>query len=146
MTNFTRLTAAVFSLMLIGCIDMSAANYPFGFDIHKYAYKSKSNRERKGLQMQNGSDLTRADVTVGALRAPEAGYPVPDVSLPGSHMIGDLDAPDGSVWFYTADFKYDYEELSEYYKRPIMREYEFKIYDGDLNFVGSIKDKVSYKE
>lgn len=147
MINFTRLTAAaISSLMLMGGFDMSAANHPAGFDISKYAYKGKFNRDKKGFRMQEAGNLTRADIIEGEGPASASENPVPDVASPATHLIGDLDAPDGSVWFYTADFEYDYVELSEYYKRPIMQEYEFKIYDSDLNLVGTIKDKVRYKE
>lgn len=147
MINFTRFTATtVCSLMLIGDFGLSAANHPVAFDIHNYAYKRKFNREQKGFRMEKTGDLTRSDIVVGDINETESEYQKPDVSFPATRMIGDLDAPDGSVWFYTADFKYDYVELSEYYSRPIMREYEFKIYDSDLKLVGSIKDKVNYKE
>lgn len=147
MTNFTRLTAASISLMVtIGGFSSSATNRPSTFDMHKYAYKGNFKRDHKGFRMGKADELTRSEITEGRMKAPESEMPTPDITFPTTHMIGDLDAPDGSVWFYTADYQYDYIQESEYYKRPIMQEYEFKIYDSSLNFVGSIRDKVNYKE
>lgn len=147
MTNFTRLTAAsACALMMLGSTGMSAGIHPANFDIHNYAYKGKFNRDNKGFRMEKPGELTRSEIEAGSMKAPESATPTPDVSFPATNMMGDLDAPDGSVWFYTGDFKYDYIEENEFYKRPIMREYEFKIYDSSLKLVGSIKDKVTYKE
>lgn len=147
MIDFTRLTAAsVCSLMLIGGFGVSAANHPATFDIHNYAYKGKFNREQKGFRTEHARDLTRSEISAGGMKTSGTDFLKPDVSFPATRIIGDLDAPDGSVWFYTADCKYDYVEVSEYFSRPIMREYEFKIYDDELNLVGTIKDKVNYKE
>lgn len=147
MTNFTRLTIApVLSLTLLGGMEASAVNHSVGFDIHNYAYKGKFNRAQKGFRVDKADLMTRAEIGEGTLETPDVGFPTPDVSFSASELIGDLDGPDGSTWFYTANYKYDYVEVSEYYKRPIMREYEFKIYDSDLKLVGTIKDKVTYKE
>lgn len=147
MTIFTRLTAvSALSLLIAGATDASAVNHPAGFDIHNYAYKGKSAKQQKGFRLDNPQLMTRAEVEVGTFATDESAYPTPDVSFQASDMLGDLDAPDGSVWFYSANYQYDYEEVSEYFSRPIMREYEFKIYDDELNLVGTIKDKVNYKE
>ncbi|MDE6793850.1 MAG: hypothetical protein K2J63_00925 [Muribaculaceae bacterium] len=147
MTNFTRLTVApVLSLMLFGGMEASAVNHSVGFDIHNYAYKGKFNREQKKFCFDKADLVTRTEVNEGTLDTPDVTSPKPETSFSAAELIGDLDAPDGSTWFYTANYKYDYVEVSEYYKRPIMREYEFKIYDADLNLVGTIKDKVNYKE
>lgn len=62
--------------------------------------------------------------------------------------MGDLDAPGGERWFYTADFVYD--EIPPHdnviFTEYILREYTFNIYDASLNLVGTVKDKMAYRE
>lgn len=70
----------------------------------------------------------------------------PDNTLPQSRIFGDLDGPDGRLWFYRADFEYDYNQVSEYYTEDIMRSYTFTVYDADFREVGTVHDKVTYGE
>lgn len=62
--------------------------------------------------------------------------------------IADLDAPNGELWFYTASF--EYEEIPPHddiaYTDRILREYEFTIYNTNNEIVGSIKDRMDYRE
>lgn len=62
--------------------------------------------------------------------------------------IADLDAPNGELWFYTASF--EYEEIPPHddiaYTDRILREYEFTIYNTNNEVVGSIKDRIDYRE
>lgn len=59
--------------------------------------------------------------------------------------LGDLDGPDGQLWYYTAH--YDYETvLHEYYTEFMMRGYSFDIYDAEMKLVGTVKDSIVYGE
>lgn len=64
------------------------------------------------------------------------------------NMVGDLDGPDGKLWYYTSHF--DYEEIPPHddilYTDKILRHYRFDIYDADHQFVGSVEDDMEYRE
>lgn len=63
-------------------------------------------------------------------------------------MMGDIDAPGGERWYYTAEFKYDtippHDDVvfSDY----ILREYKFNIFDKEMKSVGSIRGKMNYRD
>lgn len=54
-----------------------------------------------------------------------------------------LEGPDGSTWFYTAEYEKDYFEVSEWYTEELIKAYTFTIYDSSFNEVGTISDKVT---
>ncbi|MDE6772207.1 MAG: hypothetical protein K2J49_06365 [Muribaculaceae bacterium] len=115
------------------------------FDLSAYRYKGQFSAPFQGVragQLEHAERLmTRAgDVVVDEEQA------TPDRFLPKSNGIGNLDGPDGKLWYYTSNFVYDYVEVSESYKKPVMREFEYTIYDSNMELVGTIKDKVTYKE
>lgn len=145
MINFTRLTALSAISLIICSVDANAIKTVENFDMHKYAFKGNLSRQSRNSRAELTEVPVKEDAGAGLFRAPEAVEPTPALSLPASDMIGDIDGPDGKLWFYSANYVYDYIE-HEMYTERIMREYEYKIYDSDLNFVGSIKDKVRYNE
>lgn len=59
--------------------------------------------------------------------------------------FGDLDGPDGKLWYFTAHFEYE-EIQQEAFVDRIMRKYRFEIFDENLKPVGSIEDQVVYAE
>lgn len=63
--------------------------------------------------------------------------------------FGDLDGPDGKLWYYTAHFDYERVEHNNdwaNYVDFIMHGYRFDIYDSEMNLVGSVSDVVTYAE
>lgn len=80
----------------------------------------------------------------GMMRAPEA-QPDPAHQFTGLQYFGDIDGPDGKLWFYTATFEYDHIK-HEHYTEHIQRGYTFDIYDDNMKHVGTIHDKVTYAE
>lgn len=60
--------------------------------------------------------------------------------------FGDLDGPDGKLWFYTA--RYDYDRIEPHdnidYVDFIMRRFHYYIYDSNMKFVGEVSDTVTY--
>lgn len=63
--------------------------------------------------------------------------------------FGDLDGPDGKLWYYTAHFDYErIEHKSDWasYVDFIMHGFRFDIYDSEMKFVGSVADTVTYGE
>lgn len=148
MTNFTRLTAlSMLTLTMAVSVNATAVNPYKDFDLHRFAYKGSSMQQKKSLGVNGVDVITRGEAGEGTLEAAESAYAIPDFSFSSSEIVGDLDGPDGKLWFYTGSYKYDYVPVADGdYKRPIMREYEFTVYDSDLKKVGAIKDKVRYKE
>ncbi|MDE6854711.1 MAG: hypothetical protein K2J38_06600, partial [Muribaculaceae bacterium] len=73
------------------------------------------------------------------------GY-IPASSNSGMSSFGDIDGPDGELWYYSASVVQDtippHGDVS--YTDYILREYEFTIYDEAMNVVGTVKDKVDY--
>lgn len=147
MINFTRLAAlSALSLTVLCSTDANALKTVESFDLHKYAFKGNLARQARKNKAEMPATPVRENLGNGIFRAPEAVMPTPALSLPASETIGDIDGPDGTLWFYTGNFKYEYIQESEHYSQPVMQEYEFDIYDSRMNHVGTIRDKVRYKE
>ena len=64
----------------------------------------------------------------------------------GLPMYDFLEAPDGSVWFYTADYEYTTVEFEGGYKESQISGYTFTVYDQVFKEVGKISDKIRLKE
>lgn len=63
--------------------------------------------------------------------------------------FGDLDGPDGKLWYYTAHYDYDrVEHKNDWssYVDFILRGFRFDIYDSEMKLVGSVSDTVTYAE
>lgn len=64
-------------------------------------------------------------------------------------VMGDLDAPNGEIWFYTGELTYDSippdYEAGIWFTELILRAYDFTIYDGDMKVIGHIRDKMRYE-
>lgn len=68
----------------------------------------------------------------------------PSLELKDMNYCGDIDAPDGSLWFYSAHNTYDkvvhnneYMQFTEYF----LTSYSFDIYDSKMNLIGTVTDK-----
>lgn len=68
----------------------------------------------------------------------------PDYIYENLDTYGDLDGPDGKLWYYTASFDIEYIH-HEYWNEPVMHGYSFNIYDSDMQFVGDVKAKIEYE-
>ena len=87
-------------------------------------------------------NLLRADASMPP--ADDPSYPAPDFSFGPTVMSGDIDGPNGEVWYYTAKLinkPVKYEYFTDY----LLREYSFTIYDNDMKEVGTIHDKMRYE-
>ncbi|MGM9704724.1 MAG: T9SS type A sorting domain-containing protein [Prevotella sp.] len=73
----------------------------------------------------------------------------PEFEFKDLDYFGDLDGPDGKLWYYTAHFDYERVEHNNdwaSYVDFIMHGYQFDIYDSQMKHVGTVKDAVSYGE
>lgn len=57
-----------------------------------------------------------------------------------------LEGPDGSTWFYTAEFESDFIDVSEWYQEEIIKAFTFTIYNDRFEEIGQIHDTVTLKE
>lgn len=64
--------------------------------------------------------------------------------FPALNFFDYLEGPDGTTWFYTAEYDYLEIEYSEYYTDYQIQAFTFYIYDSNFNLVGTIKDDVEF--
>lgn len=133
--------------LLIGsaCTATSSAALP---DISNFAAKSKSisafSNDRFGkieamnAKMFKGNSRFRAGATQGELEH------IPAILGPTSNW-GDIDGPDGKVWFYSLDINYDTIE-HEYYTEYISRHWTLNLFDENMMLVTTLQDDVRYED
>lgn len=69
----------------------------------------------------------------------------PATKFEGLNNYNFLEGPDGSTWFYTAE--YDYERIEhEYYTEERIKAYTFTIYDNSFKEVGKVHDVITLGE
>ena len=59
--------------------------------------------------------------------------------------FGDVDGPDGNLWYYTATYEKDVIK-HEYYTEVKVTGYKFDVYNADMEYVGSVQDKIDLRE
>lgn len=57
-----------------------------------------------------------------------------------------LDGPDGTTWYYTAEYETEDVYYNEYYTDHILKTFTFRIYDGYRRLIGTVHDKIRYAE
>ena len=84
---------------------------------------------------------------VKALEAPVGdGTYTPDYVFDVKDLFGDLDGPDGELWFYQGNLEYERIVHNEYWTEELPTAFEVSIYDADMKLVGTIKDHFDLKE
>ena len=156
MSKFTaRILAG--AIVLSGyALTVTAKTFPFdSFDPGQFRYSIDSstvfhNRKAQETKRLNsiidGSASETKDRNVrysNAFRNPE-----PLFSFPEADIIGDLEAPGGEMWSYVG--KFEYLEIPPHdnvvFTERLLQEYTFTIYDADMKLLGTIKDKIHYKD
>lgn len=69
----------------------------------------------------------------------------PDLTVEPHTYFGDIDGPDGEMWYYTQDCEMTYIDY-EYFRQNVVQEYTFNIYNSNMEYVGSIHDKFRYRD
>lgn len=112
-------------------------------DLSHFIYKNPARHQTFASgRATSVKSITSALAPATQRRVQPAGVPV---SVGPTSMMGDLDGPEGQLWFYSIDL--DNEEVQhEYYVEYILQAYTITIYDGDMNVIGSIHDKMRYEE
>lgn len=145
MTRFTKtaFVAALASFMPLAGNALTVN--PHSFDLSAYRYKGSVSTPFSGVRSSQLERAERIMTRVGDVEKEET-QPTPDMMIPKSNTNGNFDGPDGKLWYYTGNYVYDYKYVSEHYSQPIMKEFEYTIYDSGMNLVGTVKDSVRYKE
>lgn len=149
-TSTPRLLAAALTL----CVGLSAAaaaaadGRQQSFDLTKFRYRIGASSV---FHDSRARAIARADRAVAGEERPAAlaeANPQPATTLRNASSIGDLDGPGNERWYFSAHF--DYTEIPPHddvaFTEYILQTYAFDIYDGDMNFVATVKDKMDYRD
>lgn len=120
-------------------------------DLSRFRYKT---RTKSVVNQQKEEELRRVNALIEGKDVDETRSsdtfenPDPILSFSSTDMIGDMETPDGDIWTYTAKFRYisipPHDEVV--FTERLLQEYTFTIYDSNMNKVGTIKDKIHYRE
>lgn len=139
------------SVLVIGSTltSMASPAKPMEFDLAKFHYQIADKSAFNSLEAKRSEYITRMiDPKATANDVIMRANPSPDVSLAPSTQTGNIDAPDGELWYYTGDF--DYEEIPPHddisYTERILRSWTFNIYNSKMELIGTIKDTMDYEE
>ncbi len=142
----TKICAAVASAFLFSAAATAApALQGATVDLTKFVYKGKNTSSAftsdRAINIENNN---RRMFGKNTRRAAEFDAEFTPVHTYGpSTKLGDIDGPNGEIWFYTMEL--DNEAVQyEWYTDYILRGYEINIYNAEHKLVGSIKDKMDY--
>lgn len=148
MRNFTKIMLAL-AFPIIGSASVSARHFtpvskdPGSFALrqssHSFAFKGERQERIRSINalLEGKKDIRKSK----GITTPTSIGPV--------DLFGDLDGPDNEIWYYTAEFGQEviqHDTADEFWTEYIMREYTFHIYDADMKPVGTIHDKVRYRD
>lgn len=121
------------------------------FDYSKFRFQLDSSsvfNNRNARETQRINALIDGTGLAGTRSDGEFENPEPLLTLPSADIMGDLEAPNGEMWSYVGNF--EYLEIPPHdnvvFTERLLQEYTFTIYDADMNVLGTIKDKVHYKD
>lgn len=115
---------------------------PGHVDLTKFAYKFQPESAFSGPRADR---IAAAGCAVAPMREAAAENPAPEFTYNGFSECGDIDGPDGQLWYYT--LRLENEEVHyEYYTEKILRAYSVDIYDADRKYVGTVKDHMDYQD
>ncbi len=145
--------STVVAAILLSGTAVSAMPAPDG-DLSRFLWQGKRNATIIDNDRQRAVDAAVKRMEAGkparfvnALEAvgPDGGY-VPDYTFEAKDLYGDIDGPDGELWFYQGFINYEYVQISDYYTEERPKSFEVSIYDSDMNLRGTIKDTFVLKE
>ncbi len=145
-TKFCAFAAAAF-LAVAGA---TAATPQAGHvDLTKFVYKAKSSHSAfespRALQIASANAKMMRGDAVKYKATAEDPYKATRTLGPTSTW-GDLDGPNGELWFYSMDYDYDAIVMNEYWTDYILKSFVLNIYDGEFKIVATIKDDLDYAE
>lgn len=151
---FTQATLSLAVTAVAGCCALSASaavtRDPGKFDLTRYRYQAKNISAFADAHARSVQAINAILYGDGQSEAPArvVANPAPSSAFGPANLIGDIDAPNGERWYYTAEFKYDtippHDNVVFY--DYILREYTFNIYDKDMQPLGVIKSPMEYRD
>lgn len=150
MKNFTRLS--LFTFCAFSALTIGASNLPVDGKIDLFAHRYR-NHCAEAFNTKRDARIDRlTDKMYGykiIQKAPASEYQ-PDFTLGPSNMTGDIDAPGGKRWYYTASYEYDMipadHDAGIWFDNYILRHYRFDIYDEKCNYLGTIDSPMNYED
>lgn len=147
MNNINHSLIAV--ALAVGSV-LSISAYPIRpteFDLTKFRYQNDTKSVFSNDRARRSAAITNlVESKGGPAKAGQIENPSPAVSLAPSTQTGNIDAPNGELWYYTGDFVYDeippHDDV--YFTDRILRSWTFNIYDSKMELIGTIKDKMDY--
>ena len=153
MKNFYKfLSPMMMASAFFTCGDLSATLKPMDFgrevNVHKLMRSMAPNQNVIDLDRSSklGSVNAAIERKVNPLYSTgEAGVSTPDLTVGPARKFGDIDGPNGEVWYYTTDFVCRTIEY-QYYVEYILEEYTFTFFNSKMEQVGKVHDKMRYSE
>lgn len=140
------LQAILASVLCFGFIGMQPVSAKPAFEKNRVHGLVKAINEKRIDRMNipfrgnKAAELTAMMNKSGVRKAPDITQ-----SFSDTDYFDYLEGPDGSVWYATGEFDFEYIQ-HEYYTDRYLKSFKYTIYDTFFNKIGEIKDKVEYKE
>ncbi len=143
-TTLTLAAAAVLSTLSAAAGNQALA--PAKFDLTKHVYQFEAETAFSGPRVDKINAANKQILSRAAQKSAAAfETPTPDNHYDKFSDLGDIDGPNGEVWYYTMQL--ENEEIKyEYFSDYILQSYTIDIYDNNHKYVGTIKDKMDYQE
>lgn len=137
------LTAAA---VLFSYATASAAvgNITGAVDLTRQAYRLHNSHAAFSGERSARTEANNRIVFPQPWRADGADSYKPNHTLGMASNCGDIDGPDGKLWYYTIDLDNKAIVHNQYYTELVLQAYHIKIYDDNHKLVGTIDDKMRY--
>lgn len=147
MKFFTFKTLAISLVTAVGTLTTHAA----GFEIDGNSLLSRQLRtEHHGRKFRGQKPFTVNDAmssTIGQRQLPnKVATKDPTLSFTSLPQYDYMEGPDGSTWFYTAEYKIETIEHNPLWTEEVLKAFTFTIYDSSFNEVGKISDEIRLAE
>ena len=104
--------------------------------------ETQHNREFRGQKPFGADSFTRQTRRSGSKIKLESIEP--SLSFDDMPRYDYLEGPDGSTWFYTADYDFETVVHNPWWTEDMITGFTFTIYDSQFNEVGQIHDKIDF--
>lgn len=133
------------------------ADAPKGIDFGKITYKGKAKAanvfdaarigriDKANALLEAGKPARFANSLSDAATRAEESYK-PSSEFVNSELHGDMDGPNGELWFYSGKVEYYANVINEYYTEMLPTSFEVTIFNSEMKPVGTLTDTFELKE
>lgn len=139
--------------MFGGATATAETKTPPTFDFSKHVMKAKNSRSAFTSERMKQIDAlnsrmfdSKAPRFAKQGKQNEDGSFSPDFVFDNKEMMGDIDGPNGELWFYDGEVQYEKIVHNEYFTELIPKSFTINIYDGDMKLITTISDLCEVKE